>query len=149
MSDLQYFEDLAVGQSWEPGTVDVTEEEILEFARKYDPQPFHVDHEAAKRNFDGLIASGWHTAAMCMRPFAEHVLPGVAIVAAMGIDELRWHEPVWPGDRLTVTVSVVEKDRWNAERGLVTFGLEATNANDDLVHSRNDLVVVERRGTEQ
>nr|WP_255170903.1 MaoC/PaaZ C-terminal domain-containing protein [Natrononativus amylolyticus] len=146
---MQYFEDLEVGRSWEPGTVEVTEEEILEFARRYDPQPFHVDSEAARRNFDGLIASGWHTAAMCMRPLAESVLHEVAIVAAMGVDDLRWHEPVGPGDRLTVGVSVAEKDRWNDERGLVTFALEATNEDGDLVHSRKDLVVVERRQADE
>ena len=142
---MQGFDDLAVGDSWSPGAVSVTEAEIVEFAEKYDPQPFHLDPAAAERHFGGLIASGWHTAALCMRPLAEHVLDEVAVVAAMGIDDLRWHEPVRPGDALSVVVEVAEKRAWSDERGLVGFRLRATNEDGDLVHSRTDLVLVERR----
>jgi len=143
--NLQYVEDLTVGQRWEPGSVTLTEEGMLAFAEEFDPQPFHVDPEAGTRHFDGLIASGWHTAAAAMRPFAAEVLSEVAIVAALGIDDLRWHAPVQPGDTLSVEVSVADIEPWNDQRGKVTFELGATNQDGDLVHSRKDLVLVERR----
>jgi len=146
---LLYVEDLAVGQTWEPGSVTFTEEEILAFAEEYDPQPFHVDPEAAKRHFDDVIASGWHTAAGCMRPFAMEVLSEVAIVAALGIDDLRWHAPVYPGDTLSVEVSVVDTEPWNDQRGKVTFGLDAADEDGDRIHSRKDLVLVERRNPDE
>lgn len=142
---MQYFEDLTVGHHWTPGEVSVTAEEIRRFARRYDPQPFHLDPAAAERHFGGLIASGWHTAALCMRPFAVHVLSNIAIIAALGIDGLRWRQPVRPGDRLTVRVEVVGKDEWDEERGRVTFLVEGTNDRDVLVHDRRDRVLVERR----
>lgn len=138
------FEDLIVGQTWRPGRATFTEDGILAFAREFDPQPFHVDSEAGKRHFDGLIASGWHTAAACMRPFATEVLSEVAIVAALGIDNLRWHRPVEPGDVLDVEVTVAEKEPWDDNRGKVTFELTATNQDGERTHSRNDLVLVER-----
>jgi acyl dehydratase len=145
--DRRYVEDIEVGQHWEPGSVTVTEEEIVEFATQYDPQPIHVDPAAADEQFGGLIASGWHTAAACMRPFATEVLSGIAIVAALGIDDLRWHEPVRPGDTLDVAVTVTDVEPWDDRRGKVTFQVVGTNQDGDRVHSRRDLVIVERRGT--
>lgn len=141
---MQYFEDISVGQEWAPGTVTVTEADIREFAAEFDPQPFHVDQTAAERNFGGLIASGWHTASLCMRPFAESVLDEIAIVAAVGVENLQWLEPVRPGDTLSVDVRIAEKAPWNEQRGLVTFRVTGTNQDDVLVHSREDRVVVER-----
>lgn len=141
---MLYFEDLSVGDEWDAGRVTVTGGEIRAFAERYDPQPFHVDEAAAQDRFDGPIASGWHTAAACMRPFVETVLSDVAVVAAAGVDELRWHEPVRPGDTLAVEASVVETAPWNDERGRVSVRLAAT-VDGELVHSRTDLVVVERR----
>lgn len=139
-------EDFEEGERWELGPVSVTREEILEFARAFDPQPFHVDDEAASRNFEGIIASGWHTAALCMRPFAREVLADVAVVAAQGIEDLRWYAPVYPGDELTVEVEVTDVATWSQDRGRVTFHLEATNQGGTLVHARDDLVIVERIG---
>jgi len=143
--DRQYVEDIEVGQHWEPGSVTITEGEIVEFATQYDPQPIHVDPEVADEQFGGLIASGWHTAAACMRPFATEVLSGIAIVAALGIDDLRWHEPVRPGDTLDVAVTVADVEPWDDRRGKVTFQVVGTNQDGDQVHSRKDLVIVERR----
>jgi acyl dehydratase len=139
------FEDLAVGRQWSPGSVTVTGDEIRDFAGRYDPQPFHVDPGAAAERFGGLIASGWHTAALCMRPFVAHVLDEVAVVAAVVVDDLRWHRPVRPGDELDVAVEIVATEPWDERRGLVTFRVTATNADEELVHARNDLVLVERR----
>ncbi len=145
MTDPHYYDDLAVGDEWHAGSVTISESELIEFAERYDPQAFHVDEAAAERHFGGLITSGWHTAAACMRPFVETVLTDVAVVAAAGVDDLRWHAPVRPGDTLTVDVSVAETAPWSDERGRVSFRLAAHNQDDELVHSRTDLVVVERR----
>jgi acyl dehydratase len=141
------FEDLDVDQRWDVGAVTVTEAEIRSFAESYDPQSFHVDPEAGQRHFDGLIASGWHTAAACMRPFATEVLSDIAIVAALGIDDLRWHGPVRPGDTLSVEVTVLDKEVWDDDRGKVTFGVRGTNQDGETVHTRKDLVLVERGKT--
>src|SRR5215472_14719866 len=112
----RYFEDYHVGMVGEFGAVTVTAAEIVEFARRYDPQAMHTDAAAAD-----LIASGWHTAAMVMRLFVEHYLSKVATLPAPGIDELRWRVPVRPGDRLRVRVSVVEtkRSRSKPDRGVV------------------------------
>ena len=97
----RYFEDYLPGAVYEYGYLTVTEAEILEFARRFDPQPIHIDPEfAAAGPFGGLIASGWHTASMMMRLFADHYLSRVASLASPGIDELRWPAPVRPGDQL-------------------------------------------------
>ena len=141
----RHYEEFEVGDSFDLGSQTITEAEIVAFAEEFDPQPFHVDPEAAGNHFDDVIASGWHTAAACMRPFVTAVLADVAVVAAVGVDDLRWHAPVHPGDTLSVTASVVDTDSWNEQRGKVTFGLEATDPTGERIHSRKDLVLVERR----
>jgi acyl dehydratase len=143
--DTLYFEDLEPGRSWDLGSTAFTREGILDFAEEFDPQSFHVDDEAAQRHFDGIIASGWHTSAACMELLATELLDEVAVVAALGIDELRWHGPVKPGDTLDVSVAVAATEQWDDTRGKVTFPLEATNQHGDTVHTREELVLVERR----
>ena len=121
----RYFEDYPPGAVFEGGAIAVTEAEILEFARKYDPQAMHTDPEAAARGyFGGLIASGWHTAAMMMRLFAAHFLSPASSLASPGIDELRWVRPVRPGDVLRVRVTVTEARRSRSKRrGCIPTGL--------------------------
>ena len=106
-----YFEELEVGREVDFGHYDVTREEVLEFARKYDPQPFHLDHEAAaKTHFGRIAASGWHTTAMTMAVVvASNAGRGIAGLGSPGIDELRWLKPVYPGDRISVRGTVVDK----------------------------------------
>src|SRR5215213_5065008 len=106
-----YFEDLKIGAETKFGSYEVTREEVIEFATKYDPQPFHLsDEAAAKTHFGRLAASGWHTAAMTMAVIARRVVDQKqAGLGSPGIDELRWLKPVYPGDRLTVRGSIVEK----------------------------------------
>ncbi len=107
MPDL-YFEDFWAGQVVELGSHTVTEEEIVAFARQWDPQPFHVDPEAAKETvFGGLIASGWHTGAIWMRCYVDTLL-GPASQGSPGIEELRWPAPVRPGDTLASRLTVLE-----------------------------------------
>lgn len=139
-----YFEDLAVEETVDLGSYEVTEAEIVEFARQYDPQSFHVDEAAATESIFGQrIASGWHTAAMAMRLLVDGLLADVAVVGAVGIDGLRWHSPVVGGDTLAASVTVGEKDRWDDDKGLVEFGVEVVNQDGETVLTRTDLVLVE------
>ncbi|WP_254863616.1 MaoC family dehydratase [Halovivax gelatinilyticus] len=143
----EYYEDISIGDTREFGERTVTKDEIVEFAEKYDPQPIHVDESAAEATmFGGLIASGWHTAAICMRLFVDH-MADETWVGARGVDELRWIRPVRPGDTLSLSVEVVEKrpDESNPEVGRVHTRLTATNQRDEAVISWIGLGMVRRR----
>jgi acyl dehydratase len=145
---MTYFEDLTVGQQESFGAYEVTESEIREFAERYDPQPMHVDPEAAEASmFGGLVASGWHTAAMCMRLLVENYLADSAAMGSPGVEELRWHEPVRPGDELTVETEVLEKrpSESRPDRGLVRVDVAVRNDGGTLVMSMESLVFWERR----
>jgi acyl dehydratase len=134
----RYFEDYPVGAVEVFGDIVVTEEDIVEFARRYDPQDMHIDPAAAARGpFGGLIASGWHTASMVMRLFVEHYLSKVATLPSPGIDELRWVRPVRPADRLRVRVTVLEaaRSRSKPDRGMVRSLVEVLNQDGDMVMS--------------
>jgi acyl dehydratase len=134
--DDRYFEDYTPGAVYEYGYITVSEAEILDFARAFDPQPIHVDPVfAAQGPFGGLIASGWHTAGIMMRLFVEHFLSRVASLASPGIDELRWPAPVRPGDSLRVRATIVEarRSRSKPDRGLVRTRAELINQNDEVV----------------
>ncbi len=125
-----YFEDLAPGQVVELGSVLVTQEAILDFATRFDPQSFHVDPEAAKDSvFGGLIASGWHTGAMWMRLYVDSLLDGAASMGSPGIEELRWLAPVRPGDTLTGRLTVLETtpSERRPDRGTVRIRGEMLN----------------------
>ena len=102
---LRYFDDYLPGATYDCGIFSVNEEEIVSFAEQFDPQPFHVDPGAAARGpFGGLIASGWHTAALVMRQLVDHYLPAEASLGSPGLDEMRWPDPVRPGiDEVQVT----------------------------------------------
>jgi acyl dehydratase len=145
----RYFEDYSVGAVEVFGEIVVTEGEIVEFARRYDPQSMHVDPvSAAQGPFGGLIASGWHTAAMVMRLFVERYLSKVATLPSPGIDELRWVRPVRPGDRLRVRVTVLEANRSRSkpDRGMVRSLVEVLNQSDDLVMSFRPMNLLRCRG---
>ena len=145
----RYFEDYVAGAVFECGHIPVTQAEIIEFARRYDPQDMHVDPEAAARGrFGGLIASGWHTAAMTMRLIAENFLSKGTSLASPGIDELRWLKPVRPGDVLRIRVTVVEAtpSRSRSDRGMVRSLVEALNQDGDVVMSMKPMNIIRRRG---
>jgi acyl dehydratase len=134
--DDRYFEDYRPGAVYEYGYITVTEAEILEFARAFDPQPIHTDPGfAAAGPFRGLIASGWHTGGIMMRMFAGHYLSRVASLASPGIDELRWPAPVRPGDSLRLRATVVEarRSRSKPDRGLVRTRAELINQDGQVV----------------
>jgi len=122
--------DLVVGEAWISAPFTVGEDEILAFATAYDPQAQHTDPEAAASGrFGGLIASGWHVAALAMRAFIGAKPLGDTPVVGMGVDELRWHAPVKPGDTLTVTreVAMLRRSESKPDRGIVRFAVTVTN----------------------
>ena len=146
---MKYFEDFEVGAEGTFGHYDVTREEVLEFARKYDPQPFHLsDEAAAKTHFGRLAASGWHTCAMTMAVIARHVVAEEqAGLGSPGVDELRWLKPVYPGDRLTVTGKVLETipSRSKPEIGVVRSLTRVANQDGVDVMTFTSIVMYRRR----
>jgi acyl dehydratase len=144
-----YFEDLQVGAVTDFGSYDVTREEVLEFARKYDPQPFHIsDEAAAKTHFGRIAASGWHTAAMVMSVIARHVIAHEqAGLGSPGIDDLRWKKPVYPGDTLRVRGEIVDTtpSRSKPEIGSFRTHTIVTNQNDEVVMTFTSIVLISRR----
>ena len=145
---MQYYEDIEVGDTHEFGEYHVTKDEILEFAERYDPQPFHTDEEAAAESaFGELVASGWHTASICMRLLVDGPLGEQAAMGARGIDELRWRKPVRPGDTLSIRTEVLDKyvSESDPRRGYVDSRLEGLNQDGDVVISWISLGMIERR----
>jgi len=144
-----YFEDLKVGTETDFGTYDVTREEVLEFATKYDPQPFHLsDEAAAKTHFGRIAASGWHTAAMTMAVIARHVVKHEqAGLGSPGIDELRWKKPVYPGDTLHVRGEILEKTPSRSKPEMGSFRTRTTVSNQagEIVMTFVSIVLIRRR----
>ena len=130
-----WFEDLEVGRETYFGAYEVTREEVLDFARKYDPQPFHLsDEAAAKTHFGRLAASGWHTCAMVMAVIARHVVKEEqAGLGSPGIDELRWLKPVYPGDTLHVRGKILDPRPSRSRPDLGSFRTQTTVTNQDDV----------------
>lgn len=132
-----HFEDFPVGRTFECGPYSVTREEIIAFAREFDPQPHHLDEEAAKHSMlGGLAASGWHVCAMTMKMFADHMIPLMAARGGSGSREARWMKPVRPGDILRVEATVVDNktSKGRLDIGHVTF--------ECRVFSQTDLVAI-------
>ena len=146
---MRYFEDLEIGAETYFGSYDVTREEMLEFASKYDPQPFHLsDEEAAKTHFGRLSASGWHTCAMTMAVLARYaVTHEQAGLGSPGIDELRWLKPVYAGDTLHVRGKIVDKtlSRSRPEMGSYRTETTVTNQDDVPVMRYTSIVLIRRR----
>jgi acyl dehydratase len=133
---MRYLEDLREGQVFELGEETIREQEILEFARRFDAQPFHVDPEAAKRSmYGGLIASGWHTGSLFMGMLVRGLLHDVASLGAGGLDELRWLKPVRPNDRLRgrLTILSARPSTKHTDRGVITCLGELFNQHNERV----------------
>lgn len=129
---MHTYDEVMPGETREFGSYDVTREEILDFAESFDPQPFHLDedHDAP---FEGLIASGWHTAAMTMRMLVDNYLLEADSLGSPGLDGLQWRTPVTPGDTLTLQVTFGEKEPWDKEKGLVKQEVETLNQDGETV----------------
>ena len=146
----RFFEDYTVGATYVCGSFTMTEDEIIEFATRYDPQVMHTDRRrGAEGPFGGIIASGWHTVASAMRLVVERFLP-VNGLAAPGIDELRWPRPVRPGETLTLhaTVQEARRSRTKPDRGIIRTLLEVVNQRGELVMSMNPMNLVRVRNPE-
>ncbi|MGH7827346.1 MAG: MaoC family dehydratase [Candidatus Binatia bacterium] len=132
----RYFEDYVAGSVHEFGTINVEEQEVLDFGKRFVPLPYHIDREAARKSIYGdLIASGWHTAGLMMRLYSDHYLSSVANLGSPGCDELRWTKPVFPGDELSVRVTVLEARRSDSkpDRGVVRSFVEVLNQTSEIV----------------
>lgn len=151
--DLLYFEDLQIGTKSSFGRYEVTREEVLEFAAKYDPQPFHLsDEAAAQTHFGRISASGWHTCAMTMAMLVENLKNNrQAGLGSPGQDELRWHKPVYPGDVLRVETELLEKTRSRSrpEMGSMRSKIRVFNQNDEMVMSMTGIGLIAVRNPDQ
>jgi acyl dehydratase len=150
VSDERWFDDYVPGTTAEFGPLRVAEDDVVDFGRRFDPQPFHVDAEAAAAGpFGGLIASGWHTCALMMRLLADQYLSPVSSLGSPGVDELRWTAPVRPGDELTLRTTVVEArpSRSKPDRGLLRTRVELANQDGDVVLSMVAMNLVRTRPT--
>jgi acyl dehydratase len=147
-TENRYLEDYVEGDIHEFGPISVTEEEIIAFGNRFDPQIFHTDPRKAKETvYQGLIASGWHTASLFMRLFVDNYLAGKASLGSPGVDELRWLKPVRPGDSLVlrVTVHKVKPSRSKPDRGVLYSFCEMLNQKDEVVSTMMALNLIRYR----
>ena len=143
-----YLEDLNVGDRFGSEAIEVTQESIFEFARQFDPQPFHLDRKAAEQSiFKELTASGWHTAAMTMRLYVTGEFKPVGGSIGLAVDELRWPHPVRPGDVLKLETEIldVRKSRSKPDRGIIRIRNVTTNQRGEIVQTFMAFVMVRRR----
>jgi acyl dehydratase len=148
LSELLHYEDIPVDVPFAAGPKLVTREEVIAFAREYDPQTFHLDDTAAAQSHFGRIsASGWHTCGMMMRLFVDQVLNRVAMIAGGEVNELRWRRPVYPGDTLTARFFVTAK-RISTKRpdmGILSVYTEGFNQDEEVVISHKTTIMVKVR----
>ena len=145
---LLYFEDFPPGEIVQYGDIEVSAARIKAFAEQFDPQPFHLDEAAARSSIFGrLVASGWHTAAMTMRLMVDSDMHIAGGLIGVGVEQVRWPQPVLPGDRLRVEVEVLEvrPSRSNPSRGLVRFKSQTLNQNDEVVMEQVATLVAQRK----
>lgn len=148
MTIKYYFEDFTVGRVFESGTRRLSETDILGFAREYDPQYFHTDPEAAKKSiYGGLIASGWQTVGVCMRLMCDSYLLEAASMGSPGVDEVRWLKPVFPGDtlRMSATVIAARLSASKPDRGTATVRWDVYNQKNERVMHMQGMQIMQRR----
>ncbi len=147
MSD-RFFEDFEVGEAFRSPGYTMTEGEIIDFALRYDPQHLHMDVEVARQSmYGGLIASGWHVGALAFRLFLQEKILGRNALGSPGLDEIRWHKPVRPGDTIYTEVSVTETrpSRSRSERGNVMLHWQVVNQRHEVVMSFRSIQMMQRR----
>ena len=145
----RYFDDFAIGEKFTTRGVTLTESMIIDFALTYDPQPFHIDVEAAKQsNYGGLIASGFHTLALGFRVVLETGVFRAASMGSPGFDELRWLKPVRPGDTLHTELEVVDKKPSSSkpDRGIMRVAYRIRNQEDEDVLTFLSMHLLKRKG---
>jgi acyl dehydratase len=144
----RYWDDYEVGQKFPLGSATFTEQEIVDFARQFDPQPFHIDVEAASQSmYGGIIASGWHIAAKMMRLFVDNYVDRRTALGSPGLDELRWLKPVRGGDVLTGWVECAGKveSKSRPTMGIIHEHWHVTNQKGELVMTTKGINMVRRR----
>ena len=144
----RYWEDYQVGAKFELGSKTMTKEEIIDFATKFDPQPFHTDEAAAKKSFfGGLIASGWHTCSECMRLMVDSYLSPGTSLGSPGLDEIRWLKPVYAGDTISARIVIEDKrpSRSKPDIGSVFNRYEVHNQKGELVMTMKGIGIIRRR----
>ncbi len=144
----RYWEDYEVGSTIELGSKTMTKEEMIDFATKFDPQPFHIDEAAAKQSvFGGLIASGWHTCSECMRLMVDSYLSPSTSLGSPGLDEVRWLKPVYAGDTITARIIIEGKrpSRSKPDIGSVFNRYEVDNQKGELVMTMKGIGIIRRR----
>jgi acyl dehydratase len=150
-ADRRHFEDLAVGEVIDLGRTTVTREMIFEFAREFDPLPFHLDERAAKASLlGGLAASGWQTAALTLRMLGETFLNSVASMGGLGFSDLKWKQPVMVDDSIggTATIAALRRSRSHPERGILTLDFDIRNQRGEPVMTMTLANLVECRDPE-
>ena len=148
--DTRYLDDLSEGQAFRTNGLTLTEAEIIDFAWRYDPQPFHLDiGEAAQSPYGGLIASGFQSLALCFRLFIQTGVFLESSLGSPGIDELRWTKPVRPGDTLRMRGEVLElrPSQSKPDRGVARFRIEVVNQKDEVVLSALPLWILKKRSS--
>jgi acyl dehydratase len=148
MSKSVFLDELQVGQIWHGGPIEMTEADIIRFASEYDPQPMHIDTAtAASGRFGGIIASGWHVAAVVMRDFVETAPFGDTPLLGLKIDDLQWRLAVRPGDVLHITREIVDiaRSKSKPDRGVLTMRMTVTNQDDAVVMSFINLMQMPAR----
>lgn len=146
---LMYLEDFQAGQTFDLGGIEVTHEQVVEFAQQFDPQPFHLDVEAGGKSiFGGLIASGWHTCSLVMRLAVDGLFSRTATLGSPGVNQIRWILPVRPGDTLVAQTRVlaVTPSASKPDRGTVEFKYDVRNQNDQPVLAMQGISMFRRRG---
>ena len=134
--DIHYFDDIAVGSKVDLGSKSISAEDIVRFAREFDPQPFHIDAEAAQQSiFGGLVASGWHTCSITMRLLVDGLLANSSSLGSPGIEQIRWTQPVRPGDTLHAVLTVLEVrlSQSKPDRCTVKMHIDLYNQHDEQV----------------
>lgn len=147
-SPAPYLDDFKVGNAYETPSMTVTRDQLVGFAREYDPQPFHLDDEAGKASvFGGLSAGGFQTAALAWTLGLRTNLFNANALAGLGIDKLRWLLPLKPGDTIKCTMTVIENrpSQSKPERGVITFAYEMINQNDEVILTMNLIQMLRRR----
>lgn len=145
---MRYLDDFTPGQVIELGHRTITKDDIIRFAREFDPQVFHTDEEAARHTvYGGLLASGWHTAALMMRLLYDGLVKDVSSMGSPGVDELRWLRPVRPGDTLAGRMTVLETvpSRSKPDRGILRSLIELRNQHGEVVLSSKGMSMLGRR----
>lgn len=148
----RYFEDYVPGEVHDLGTIEVEESEMIDFARRFDPRPFHIDPVAGQQSpFGGLIASNWFTVSLVMRVLVDKYISRVAGLGSPGVDELRWLKPVRPGDTLSARVTVLEarRSRSKPDQGHIRSFSELLNQHGEVVMTMKGIGLVRCRATDE